>query len=150
MCKIFTFVPTNSLIIENHDSSLVLQSGGEVWSTKQVILIETLPMIYWPRQALTNPSILHATKIPIYLGSEQKTHTYALWGDASVVLWCWDALCTVCCRCLHGKFSHAHLIELYIHMLLTGVNVVDTISILHVWWFLDPSYPSPQIPCMDL
>ena len=45
------------------------------------------------------------------------------------------------------KFSHAHLLELYIHMLLTGVNIADTISIPCVCWF---SYPSPQIPSMDL
>lgn len=44
MCKIFTFVPTNSLLIENHHYSLVPQSGEEVWSNKQVL--EILLMMY--------------------------------------------------------------------------------------------------------
>lgn len=32
--------------MENHISSLVAQSGEEIWSIKQVILLEILPIIY--------------------------------------------------------------------------------------------------------
>lgn len=46
MGKIFTFVPTNSLLTETHRSFLVLQSGEEFWSIKQVILREIQLIMY--------------------------------------------------------------------------------------------------------
>lgn len=126
--------------MESHNFSLVAQSGEEMWSIKQVILLEIQPIIYWPR--LTNPSILHATTTPICSGSEKNLcEMLPSWCQG----WCQDTLFGLCCRCHHKKFSHAHQTELHIHV-SCRFNMADSISVPWVWWLSYSSNPSPQIP----